>query len=103
MIGHLPRMARNGEIARLGCVGLQSIEITIERGLGVDHQGPPPRHAHNGVRPLKPAFGAVAGLGLEIDMLGHAAEFEHLAQLHLAPASACFGCAQRLHQLAGLA
>jgi hypothetical protein len=96
MLRHL-RLARR--LVRRG----NRLEIRRERRLRIDHHAAPARQPHHHVRPQRAALGGLVNLLLEVAILEHARDFHHAAQLHLAPAPAHAGRAERLDQVRRLA
>ena len=83
-------------------LGLDGGEVGIERRLGVDDHTPSAGQADDEVGPSATVVGVARLLLDEVDVVQHAGELDHAAELHLAPAAARFGAAESLDQVAGL-
>ena len=87
----------------LRVVGVDRVEVGLDRHLRVDDDALAAGQLHDHVGPQQPAVVVpLARLRAEVAVLDHPGELDHALQLHLAPAPADVRCAQRRDEAARL-
>ena len=103
MLAHEPRVPREVPAPLVLVVGLDRVEVRVERRLRVDDDVLAARQLHDQVGPQQPAVVvALARLLDEVAVRDHPGELDHALQLHLAPAAANVRRAQRGDEVARL-
>jgi hypothetical protein len=101
---HLAGVAVQRLLADLVVGGFERVEVAVHRRFGIDDDGFPAGQPDDEVgRSRLPSSWWNAVLGFEIAVFLHAGEFDHAAELHLAPLAAAGRLAQRLDERGGLA
>ena len=95
-----PRVTGEMAAPRVVVLGLDRVEVGVERCFRVDHEALPARELDHEVGPQQPPLGVVLGsLLLEVAVGDHAGELDDALELHLAPAAAHVRGAQRGHEV----
>ena len=89
MLAHLLRMPREMRALEIRVVGLDRVEVALDRHLRVDDDALAARKLHDHVGPEQAALVVpLARLRAEVAVVEHPRELDDALQLHLAPAAA---------------
>ena len=99
MAAHEMRVVAEETRAILRVLALHGVQIGAERNLGVHDDAASARQVDHQVGAHGSAVEVRGDLRIEVDVLAHPSEFHDALQLHLAPAAANIGGAERADQL----